>query len=118
MWGASSTKVRRFVSSSYADGRGEPRGGRESRLSHCDTGNKQDVNDCNADPKAKLPNPRTVSFTVHTDVPEKKDSDRTVMLIQFGQFLGNPVRDILNTGFHQFDLAWTQGKILRRMGLG
>ena len=92
LWGASSTKFRRFIPSAYADNIGEPRGGVDSSMAHCDTGNKRTASqsDCETDSKRLLPNPRYVSFKTLGGVSVVQ-AKHTSLLMQFGQFFDHDV---------------------------
>ncbi len=85
LWGSSSTRLSRFLSPRYSDGRSTPRGAFTPSV--CDrTPNEGKGSErerrgcplrCYTDPRAQLPSPRLVSRTVHPPVsrPDKRSVD-------------------------------------------
>ncbi len=88
LWGSASSPLSRFVPAAYADGVGAPRG--SYRPTICDKVEEDSCPRCFTDPRAQLPNARTVSRLLHppVSVAEKRI---THMLAQFGQFLDHDV---------------------------
>lgn len=108
-WGSAGSKLARFIPNEYADGVQEPRGTWKSNWNQCKTGRqgKKDAEDadededenedeCKPDPKALLPNPRLLTYTLHqakggdTDAIFV-DTERSMFLVSFGQFLDHDI---------------------------
>lgn len=82
----------RYLPSEYFDGKSVPRGGFESSFNHCSTGNKANdtANDCASNPRALLPNPRKVSYHMHSDT-NRQDEIISNMFVQFAQFVDHDI---------------------------
>ncbi len=84
LWGAASTKLRRFISADYADSRSVPRGGgggsAGSASGHCHTGGNNSSPStswkCRGEKEALLPNPRKVSLALRKELVEDFREDR------------------------------------------